>query len=77
MALRKLMAPAVFLLATPTSLAMEEQLESEGVDLTPSGVLNNLIEMDTLLFDELIAGKAETKVRNGQTWLVFFDSQAC
>ena len=40
-------------------------------------MLNNLIEMDVQLFDELIAGKGETRVRHDQIWLVFFDSQAC
>ena len=43
----------------------------------PTGVLNNLIEMDTHLFEELIAGSTETWVKNDQTWLIFFDSHTC
>ena len=42
-----------------------------------SGVLNNLIEMDTQLFEELIAAKDENSVRNGETWLILFDSPTC
>ena len=46
-------------------------LEEEG------GVLNNLIEMDQQLFEELVAGPDETKVKHGQTWLILFDSPVC
>ena len=48
----------------------------EEVDKTP-GVLNNLIHMDKEVFEELIAGEIELKVKNDQTWLVFFDSYTC
>ena len=43
----------------------------------PDGVLNNLIEMDTELFEELVAGAMERKVRHDQIWLIFFDSPTC
>ena len=39
----------------------------------PSGV-----ELDSDLFEQLIADKEQTKVKDGQTWFIFFDSpQAC
>ena len=43
----------------------------------PDGVLNNLITMDTDLFEELVAGATERKVRHDQIWLIFFDSPTC
>ena len=43
----------------------------------PDGVLNNLIEMDTDLFEELVAGAMERKVRHDQIWLIFFDHPTC
>ena len=49
---------------------------TEEVDKTP-GVLNNLIHMDREVFEELIASENELKVKNDQTWLVFFDSYTC
>ena len=39
----------------------------------PSGV-----ELDADLFEQLIADKEQTKVKDNQTWFIFFDSpQAC
>ena len=36
------------------------------------------MELDSDLFEHLIADKEETKVKDGQTWFIFFDSpQAC
>jgi hypothetical protein len=36
------------------------------------------VELDSDLFEHLIADKEETKVKDGQTWFIFFDSpQAC
>ena len=35
----------------------------------PSGV-----ELDTDLFEQLIADKEQTSVKDGQTWFIFFDS---
>ena len=46
-------------------------------DTTQSGVLNNLIEMDLQLFEELVSGAAENRVKHGQVWLIFFDSFTC
>ena len=40
-------------------------------------VLNNLVEMDTHLFEELVAGSDERRVRHDETWLIFFDSPTC
>ena len=33
--------------------------------------------MDREVFEELIASENELKVKNDQTWLVFFDSYTC
>ena len=33
--------------------------------------------MDRELFEELIAGELEQKVKKDETWLVFFDSPTC
>ena len=71
---------AMILFACIVSTLMEKvvgQEDDEDQFKGMSRVLNNLIEMDTQLFEELIASKEESKVRNDETWLIFFDSPSC
>ena len=65
------------LLLISISTQTEEVKLPEDTTAAPTGVLNNLLEMDTHLFEELIAGSTETSVKNDQTWLIFFDSYTC
>ena len=65
------------LLLISISTQTEEVKLPEDTTAAPTGVLNNLLEMDTHLFEELIAGATETSVKNDQTWLIFFDSYTC
>ena len=46
-------------------------------DGTVNGFTQPLITLDQQLFDELIADKEETQVRDSQVWFIMFDSPHC
>ena len=57
------------------SLALGLLLTTQRTNASPHNIST---ELDSDLFEQLVAGKDQTKVKDGQRWFVFFTNpQAC
>ena len=51
--------------------------EDSNIDNDLEWLDNQVIELDSILFEDLIADKNQTRVKDDQLWFIFFDSRRC